>query len=399
MEGHQHLIPKTSDDYFADIRPLLDSEVQNQLRELVRVPEVQRVIKNYLGQISEQELASQINSIQSINEFKAKLLQPVVAVIQKRSTFCLTSSGKSNLDRSGKEKYLFVSNHRDIILDSAFLNILMLEVGMGLPRIAIGDNLLLTPWIRTLVRMAGAFIVKRKPSIREMLEESKKLSMYIRSSVGYDEESVWLAQSEGRRKDSNDRTQTSVLKMLTLSSSERDIAKALEPLKITPTAITYEYDPCDYLKAQEMLQKRLNPEWKKSGEDDLINMQTGIEGQKGRVHFSFAQPLRDLATITMGAKDSKEALKMVAEEIDRQIFLNYRFYPSHYAAYDLLFGGSEFQGMYSVKERANFEIYLDEQIAKVKVDGKKDSDFLRHKLLEMYSTPLKNHLFARKEIR
>lgn len=399
MEGHQHLIPKTSDDYFADIRPLLDSEVQNQLRELVRVPEVQRVIKNYLGQISEQELASQINSIQSINEFKAKLLQPVVAVIQKRSTFSLTSSGKSNLDRSGKEKYLFISNHRDIILDSAFLNILMLEVGMGLPRIAIGDNLLLAPWIRTLVRMAGAFIVKRKPSIREMLEESKKLSMYIRSSVGYDEESVWLAQSEGRRKDSNDRTQTSVLKMLTLSSSERDIAKALEPLKITPTAITYEYDPCDYLKAQEMLQKRLNPEWKKSGEDDLINMQTGIEGQKGRVHFSFAQPLRDIATITMGAKDSKEALKMVAEEIDRQIFLNYRFYPSHYAAYDLLFGGSEFQGMYSVKERANFEIYLDEQIAKVKVDGKKDSDFLRNKLLEMYSTPLKNHLFARKEIR
>ena len=399
MESNQNIIPSTSDEYFADIRPLLDSEVQKHLQELVQMPEIKGIIANFLGNIPEDEFANLISSIQSVSAFKRQLLEPVVRVIQKRSTFSLTSSGKSNLDRSGAEKYLFITNHRDIILDSAFLNALMLEAGMSMPRIAIGDNLLIKPWIHTLVRMADAFIVKRKPSVREMLEESKKLSTYIRSSVYYNEESVWLAQSEGRRKDSNDRTQASVLKMLSMSSSEKDIAKALEPLKITPVAITYEYDPCDYLKAQEMLQKKLNPEWKKSPMDDLINMQTGLEGQKGRVHFSISQPLRDLTSVTNGVKDKKEALTMIANEIDHQLFLNYRFYPSHYAAYDLLFGGSEFQGMYSVKERANFELYLDEQISKVKVDGKKDSDFLRNKLLEMYSTPLKNHLLARKELR
>lgn len=393
-------IPRTSEDYFLDIRPLLDGEVNAALQELIQQPQIIKIAQQMLpAELSKMGLQKVVESIHSIYDFKSRLLAPVVRGIQEKSTFSLTSSGKSNLDRSGKEKYLFISNHRDIILDSAFLNVIMLEVGLSLPRIAIGDNLLIEPWIKTLVRMADAFIVKRHPSIREMLEESKKLSTYIRSTLAYQEESVWLAQSEGRRKNSDDRTQTSVLKMLTLSSSDRNPADALQPLKIVPLAITYEYDPCDYLKAQEMLQKELNPEWKKSPMDDLLNMQTGLLGYKGRVHFAISEPLGNLNVLIEHAKDNKEALQMIADEIDRQIFLNYRFYPCNYVAYDLLYGGSEFKGMYSIKERANFEIYLHDQIAKIKVEGKKDSEYLLNKLLEMYSMPLKNNLLTKKKLR
>lgn len=390
---------KTSDEYFADIRPLLDEEVQSALEILIQQPEIQMIVKEILGKSSKEELREIVAVSTSVNEFKRHVMAPAADTIRQKSTFSLTSSGKSYLDRTGREKYLFISNHRDIILDSAFLNLLMLEAGLSLPRIAIGDNLLIMPWIKTLVRMSGSFIVKRKPSIREMLEESKRLSSYIRSSVVLNEESVWLAQSEGRRKNSNDRTQISVLKMLSMSSSERHPADALQDLKITPLSITYEYDPCDYLKAQEMLQKELNPDWTKSPMDDLINMQTGIEGNKGRVHFAITEPLGDLRQICEKAVDSKDAIRMIAEEIDRRIFLNYRFYPNNYVAYDLFYGGTEFKGMYSTKERANFELYLEGQIDKIKVDGKKDSKFLHHKLLEMYAMPLKNHLATKKILR
>lgn len=393
-------IPRTRDDYFKDIRPFLDEEVRENLKSLLEVDEIKAIIDGLiLNNITEQELAQQVETIDSVNAFKKVLLAPVAREIQKRSTFSLTSSGKSNLDETGEEKYLFISNHRDIILDAAFLNVIMMERGLSLPRVAIGDNLLIKPWIRSLVRMGSAFIVKRKPSMREMLVESKRLSMYIRSCIAYNEESVWLAQSEGRRKNSDDRTQLAVLKMLTMSSDEKDVSKALAPLNITPVAITYEFDPCDYLKAQEMLQKKINPEWKKSPMDDMINMQTGLQGEKGRVHFAISTPLKDLSSITARAEDKKQELQMIADEIDRDIFLNYRFYPSNYAAYDLLYGGTTFKDMYSTKERAHFELYLENQIDKVRVDGKKDSAFLLNKLLEMYSTPLKNHLLAKKELR
>lgn len=393
-------IPRTSDEYFEDIRPYLDEEVRENLKELLEVDEIKAIVNGLiLNNISEQELAKQVDSIDSVNDFKKLFLAPVAREIQKRSTFSLTSSGRSNLDKSGEEKYLFISNHRDIILDSAFLNVILMERGLSLPRVAIGDNLLIKPWIKSLVRMGSAFIVKRKPSIREKIVESRRLSMYIRSSIMYKEESVWLSQSEGRRKNSDDRTQFGVLRMLTLSSEDKDIAKALAPLNITPVSITYEFDPCDYLKAQEMLQKEINPEWQKSPMDDMINMQTGLQGQKGRVHFAITPPLTDLSSITARAEDKKQEIQMIADEIDRQIFLNYRFYPSNYAAYDLLYGGTTFKDMYSTKERANFELYLENQIDKVRVDGKKDSAFLLKKLLEMYSTPLKNHLLAKKELR
>lgn len=390
---------KTDDIYFDSIRPYIDSEVQEAATNLLRQEEIQGILHHFFGTISEEQLEKMLEQATSIARFKEIFLKPIIEQITKASTFSLTISGKSKLAKRGDEKQLFISNHRDIILDSAFLNYLLYSSGLGFPRIAIGDNLLISEWIRMVVRLADAFIVKRSPSMREMLVESKRLSNYILSSVAGGEASVWLAQSEGRRKNSDDRTQVAVLKMLTLSAergeSEVDL---LSKLHITPVAITYEYDPCDYLKAKEMLAKELDPSWKKSPFDDLINMRTGLEGQKGRVHFAIGETLYDLSSITQAAETKQEVLQLVAEEIDRQIFTNYRFYPNNYVAFDALHGGNQFAKMYSDKEKAQFEKYLEQQIAKVEA-APEHHQFLREKILEMYSTPLKNHLITTKQYR
>ncbi|MDD7437997.1 MAG: 1-acyl-sn-glycerol-3-phosphate acyltransferase [Bacteroidales bacterium] len=389
----------TGDAYFESIRPYLDSEVQEGVQSIMKEEMLVKIMKQVYGEINEEQLKAIVAQCHTIFDFKVKMVKPVLDYLLKHTTFSLTMSGKSKMDRSGAEKYLFISNHRDIILDSAFLNYLCIEAGLPLPRIAIGDNLLITDWIRAVVRLCDAFIVKRHPSMREMLLESKRLSSYIRSSVSGNEASAWLAQSEGRRKNSDDRTQTAVLKMLTLSADkEQSEQEILQELKITPISITYEYDPCDYLKAREMLAKKLDPEWKKSPMDDMINMQTGLMGQKGRIHFSIGDTLRDLSVITRSAENKQEVLDLVAKEIDCQIFTNYRFYPNNYIAFDLLHGGRQFEKMYSPKEEQTFTNYLEEQIKKVEA-SEEHYNFVKERILEMYSMPLKNHLVTTKQIR
>lgn len=392
-------LPKTDDPYFDSIRPYIDSEVQDALKALMQQEEIKGVIQHYFGVLSPEELEAMIARSTSITGFKATFMKPVVDQILKASTFSLTISGKSKIAKAGDKKFLFISNHRDIILDSAFLNYLLYTADLGFVRIAIGDNLLITDWIRAVVRLADAFIVKRSPSMREMLVESKRLASYIRSSVAGGESSVWLAQSEGRRKNSDDRTQTAVLKMLTLSAERGEsLSEVLTDLNITPISITYEYDPCDYLKAKEMLAKKLDPTWKKAPMDDLINMQTGLTGEKGRVHFAVGDTLTDISQLELRAETKQELLELVAAEIDQQIFTNYRFYPNNYIAFDTLHGGKQFGKMYSEGEEKAFHDYLQQQVEKVGAEPE-HHQFLRERILEMYAMPLKNHLITTKQYR
>lgn len=390
---------KTDDAYYDSIRPYIDSEVEGVLRHLLQVEEIKGVIAHFFGEVSPEQLKAMVAGSTSIGTFKATFMKPVVERVIKESTFSLTISGKSKLAEAGDKKYLFISNHRDIILDSAFLNYLLYTSGLGFVRIAIGDNLLISEWIRAVVRLSDAFIVKRSPSMREMLLESKRLSSYIRSSVAGGESSVWLAQSEGRRKNSDDRTQTAVLKMLSLSAEKGEgVGEVLSDLNITPVSITYEYDPCDYLKAKEMLAKKLDPNWKKAPIDDLINMQTGLMGHKGRVHFTIGDTLSDLVDMERRSETKQELLQLLAEEIDQQIFANYRFYPNNYIAFDRLHGGKQFAKMYSEREEVAFGEYLEQQVAKVGAEPE-HHQFLQERILEMYAMPLKNHLITTKQYR
>lgn len=290
-------------------------------------------------------------------------------------------------------RHTFISNHRDIVLDSAFLSVLL--IGNGFPttvEIAIGDNLLIHPWIKTLVRINKSFIVQRSLPIRELLASSRRMSRYMHYAVSVKRENIWIAQREGRAKNADDRTQESVLKMLALGG-EGTPAERLRELRLVPLAISYEYDPCDYLKAKEFQQKRDDTAFRKSPADDLANMKQGIFGYKGTVHYQ-AAPCINGWLDEAAALPKGEFFGAVASRIDRDIHRGYRLFANNYVAADLLQGGTEFTPHYTAAERDRFEKYLDERLALIDLEHP-DTAFLRERLLEMYANPLFNQLKAR----
>ena len=386
---------QTEDGYFDDIRPFEDSEVPGAVRSLLSDPET-RALLSWLRKKTLEE--DDLGKISSVKEFKIEVLEPILRDLLSKSAFSYSSSGKSSLDQTGKTKYTFISNHRDIILDSAILNLVLWEAGLPLPEIAIGDNLLLRPWIREVVRLSGAFIVKRSVGVRDMIAESRRLSLYMRRNITEGRSSQWIAQREGRAKDGDDRTQQSVLKMLAMSAPEGETpVGALKALNLVPVAFSYEYDPCDYLKALELLQKARGTYRKEEKISDLLSMKTGLTGYKGRIHVAIGESIGELLDqheAELSGRSKNDQFRAVAEMIDEAIFARYRFYPCNYIAYDLLHGTVRREGLYSKRERLKFELYLEDRLDMLREfkETKGERDFLYTKLLEMYANPLKNHL-------
>lgn len=378
---------------FDEIRPLNDNEVKDAVESLVVNPEFKHALQYVMPDIDWEEFVQLMRSFDTKAGFKSMVARMAVTAIANKSTFSLDISGRSRLTPG--ESYTFISNHRDIVLDASFLNLMLYQVGYGMTQVAIGDNLLIRPWIETLVRLNNSVIVKRGLTGRQMLEASATLSAYLRHTIRETKESVWIAQREGRAKDSDDRTQASVLKMLNISG-DRDFLTNMMEMNIAPVSITYEYDPCDYLKAKEFQLKRDNPDFVKSPHDDLLSMETGILGNHGRVHFTLGRPINKTLAGLDKEMDKAALINTVASVIDREIFLHYRFYPGNYVAYDWLTGGNRFAGAYSAKDKAFFGEYIQRQLDKIDLP-QKDETFLRSKLLEMYANPLKNHLSVKGE--
>lgn len=374
---------------FEDIRPLNQDEVQAAIEELLASEEFRHALRYVKPDLDWDQLSAAMRACKTKEQFKSTLAYDAVMTVAKKTTFSLTISGRSRLPE-GKPACTFISNHRDIVLDASFLNVMLYDVGYGMTQVAIGDNLLIRPWIKTFVRLNNSFIVKRGVSVRQMLEVSGTLSAYINHTIKDTKESIWIAQREGRAKDSNDRTQPSVLKMLCMAGG-KDIIGNLKSLNIVPVAISYEFDPCDYLKAQEFQLKRDNPEYHKTQRDDLLNMETGILNNKGRVHFTISQLINDQLDQLDPNMDKNELFAAVASIIDKEIYRHYRFYPNNYVAYDLLSGTRRFSDHYGLKDKKAFEEYLQKQLDKIVIPNK-DENFLRKKILEMYANPLKNFL-------
>ncbi len=289
------------------------------------------------------------------------------------------------------KRYTFVSNHRDIVLDSALLDVLLYDAGFNTTcEIAIGDNLLSLPWVKDLVRLNKSFIVQRSLSPREFLMASKKMAEYMHYVVGEKNDNIWIAQREGRAKDSNDRTQPSILKMMAMGGEGSPVDR-LRQLHIVPLAISYEYDPCDFMKAAEFQLRRDVPGWKKTALDDVNSMRTGIMGYKGEVHYHCA-PCNDGFLDKLSSDIPKRnVLALIAEHIDKEIFRNYRLYPSNYIALDMLEGNEAHAGRYTAEDKAVFEKYLQGQIARIDIPNK-DEAFLRERMLTMYANPARNSL-------
>lgn len=377
---------------FDEIRPYLPDELPQIFEELIADPEFQAVIGYAIKEIPFEHVAMAMRASKDNLAFQKAIIYPFLQGIVKKLTseFSLSYENIDNLKKS-----LCISNHRDIIMDSAFLSILLVEVIGNTVEIAIGDNLLIRPWIKKLVRVNRSFIVQRSASIREMLASSKRLSSYIHHAIAERHQPVWIAQREGRAKDSNDRTQEGLIKMLSMYSSG-DIVDALVELNIAPTSISYEYDPCDYLKAKEFQQKRDNPEHKKSPGDDLENMKVGMFGYKGGVHFHVSDCINaeiDAIDRTLGKNEKTAA---VARIIDKHIHRNYKLWPINYYFYEQLTGDTRFADRYTAEEKAKLDAYIQDRVSKVDLPNR-DDEFCRTKILEMYANPVKNYIAATEE--
>ena len=381
---------------FKDMRPFEPEELPAAYDSLLADPTFRAVVGMVMPQIPSEALAPMMHGCKTILEFQYTFIRPLLEGVIKKCTTGLTGDFNTLGLSKEKENYTYISNHRDIVLDSGLLDmVLFTQMGFNTVEIAIGDNLLIYPWIKTLVRLNRSFIVTRKGGIREMLQSSIRLSSYMHYVIGEKKAPIWIAQREGRSKDSTDHTQESLLKMFVMGG-EGTPAERLISLNLAPLAISYEYDPCDWLKAMEFQMKRDNPEHKKSQADDLINMKTGIFGYKGRVHFQSAGCMNEFIAALPADMPKNDFYTTIAQEIDRRIYSNYLLYPGNYVAIDLLQGGKTYAEHYTAEERATFEQYLAGQLNKIEMPGK-DEAFLRTKMLEMYANPALNYLSVKNE--
>ena len=393
---------------FDAIRPYEAGEMKQAFDDLLNDRQFNLVMKGFAPWLPKTLrnglLRLAFTGIKTPLDFQKRFMKPVVKYIIRKHTdgchfddrllvdslqFTVDSYDHSPLSTVNcklNARFTFVSNHRDIVLDSAFLDVMLVDAGYPTTvEIGIGDNLLIYPWIKRLVRMNKAFTVRRGLSLRETLAASQLMSRYIHYAVTQKKENIWIAQREGRAKDSSDHTQDAVLKMLAMGGD-------LKELNIVPLTISYEFDPCDYLKAQEFQQKRDNPAFKKSRQDDLDNMKTGIFGYKGRVVYRPAAPINTWID-ELSELPKAEWFKAVAERMDREIHRGYELYPCNYIALDELNGDKANAAHYTDADVKRFNQYLAGQMAKINLPNK-DEAFLRERMLTMYANPVRNLMAA-----
>lgn len=383
---------------FDEIRPYDTGEVQQAFNELLADRQFSTMLRGIVPWLPKSlrnaVLKMAFIGVKSPLDFQKRFMKPIVRhIIRKHTDGCTFDD--NCLPRDFSLRYTFVSNHRDIVLDSALLDVMLVKTGYPTTvEIGIGDNLLIYPWIKRLVRMNKAFTVRRGLTPKEMLRSSQIMSRYIHYAVTQKHENIWIAQREGRAKDSDDRTQDSVLKMLAMGGEGKPI-DSLREINIVPLTISYEFDPCDYLKAQEFQQKRDNPAFKKSRQDDLDNMKTGIFGYKGRVHYHCAAPINTWID-ELGDLPKTEFFAALSKRIDRELHANYCLFPCNYISLDELEGTKKYAQHYTETDKKRFEDYLKGQLEKVKI-ANPDEKFLRERMLTMYANPLRNYLKAKAE--
>ena len=375
-------------EQFDPIRPFEPDELPDVFDRLLQNEQFSSMLAYFYPDVPKEALAAKMHACKDNLDFQKTFCYGfLVQLLARLSKGCDIDIASLDTD----SRYTFISNHRDIVLDSALLDKLLIDAGFNTTcEIAIGDNLLKLPWVKDLVRVNKSFIVERALSMREMLMASKRLSEYMHFVIAEKNDNVWIAQREGRAKDSNDRTQEAILKMMVMGG-DGSIIDRLKQLHLVPLAISYEYDPCDYLKAAELQARRDNPSWQKGPMDDVTSMQTGIMGYKGYIHYQCADCIDSYLDTIPADTPKTELFRLIADHIDRQIFAGYRLYPNNYVALDLLHGDSAHADHYTAEDKAHFEAYLKGQLDKIEMEGKDDA-YLREQMLKMYANPAINQM-------
>ncbi|MDE6277420.1 MAG: acyltransferase [Muribaculaceae bacterium] len=378
---------------FRDIAPYDDHVFHEKIDSLVKEPGFEHAVRYVMPDVDYPEFVENLRSVRTQDDFQVKVMGPFLELLAATTTKGVSLGGEDNIT-SGKAQ-TFITNHRDIVLDASFLNLCMIRRKLPITQVAIGNNLLIYDWITDLVKINKSFIVKRDIRPAHALEAARQLSGYMHWAVDVRSQSIWIAQREGRAKDSNDRTQESLVKMMSLAGGG-DTKENLLALNITPVSISYEFDPNDYLKIREFLLRRRDPEFKKTQRDDLFSMETGILGQKGRVHFQIGRSINDELKRFEGSARN-EVIRHACALIDREIHCGYHLYPCNYIAADELDGSDTHSSKYTEADVRNFNDYIAAQMAKVEVSDitADERAFMREMMLTMYANPLRNHYGAR----
>lgn len=371
---------------FDDIRPYNDSEVHPALERIVANPLFSNISKYLFPGMDENLFKQALLSCYTKDDFQVKIMSRIVDKVLADTTKGLSYEGMEHFD--GGKKYLIVSNHRDIVLDSAIIQLILYKAGAQTTEIAVGDNLITSSFIEDIARCNKMIKVVRSTSPREVYTTSKKLSEYMRYNVSTQESSIWIAQRNGRTKDGADITEQGVLKMFDMSGTG-DFVKDFAELHIMPASISYEYEPCDLYKAVEMYIKRRQKYVKAEGED-LNSILTGIMQPKGRVHIQFNEPVTMQEIEAAAQLDKNERFKALGAAMDRKILANFKLWPNNYIAYDMLNEGERFADKYTAEEKAVFEGYVSAKLAKAGIEA--DMDELREIFLSIYANPVVSFL-------
>ena len=363
-----------------------DEEVEQAVQELFSYPVLIQGMKAFLPAALNEMALNEKDKVKTVSDFQQRIILKILDWIKSISITQLSGSGFEQLDPN--ERYLFISNHRDIVLDSAFLNTVLFERGFTTSQIAIGDNLMKHRISELIFKINKSFVVRRTGTAVELYKYSVKLSQYITDLITNKKDSVWIAQREGRSKDGNDRTQPGVLKMLSLSN-QGDLVSFFQQLNIVPVAISYEFDPCDLLKTQEYLKKNYDPEYKKSFDEDVAYILQGLAGRKGETHFHFGDPLHEALNELEAIANNKKQLEALAQIIDRSIHTNYKLHAINYVACDLLNGSSEYAAFYTPEQKQEYVTYFEDKIRQITPELQAEG---RKYLLGIYSNPLINSL-------
>lgn len=361
-----------------------DSEVKAAVQELFGNESLLQHMQQALPKELHDQLIQAKDEVCSTKDFQEKMMLPFLHFVEKYSINKFSVSGLEQLDP--QQKYLFISNHRDIGLDSAFLSKALHEAGFTTTQIAIGDNLMTHRLAELIFRINKSFAVLRSGTPRELYQHSMRMSAYIHDMVHSGQDSVWLAQREGRAKDGNDLTQVGILKMLSLSKKD-DLVDHFKELNIVPVAISYEYDPTDLAKTIEHLRKQEDPEYKKSFREDIQHIIMGIFSPKGCVHLHYGTPLNAELETLRELPNAKKQLAEMVQRIDRSVHQNYCLHPINYAALDLLNGKADLTQHYSDAERAACIEYFKDKLDQL---PKEQYEAGKAYLLGMYANPVLN---------
>ena len=374
------------DQNFDELRPYYDSEMPAAIRRVAASPYLPAISAFLFPEKPEEEVRQLLLKSQNTLDFLINIMLPAIHSIVDQTSSGLGCSGVDSLKDGTKR--MFIANHRDILLDAAILQILLLDNGMDTSEITFGSNLMKGELVVDIGKMNKMFRIMRGGTVKEFYKSSMEVSSYMRYAILQKKQSVWIAQRNGRTKDGADKTDMAVLKMFALSS-DKPFFENMQELHITPIVVSYEYEPCDFMKTQELFITRYQ-KYEKEPDEDLQSILHGIRQFKGHIHFVFTEAITDEELRYCDRFDRNRKFQQLAQIIDRRIYDNYRLWPTNYIAHDLLNQSYRYRSHYTEEQRKHFMDYMDEGLKNLIGEEAE----LRDIFLHIYATPVDNLLTA-----